>query len=389
MPTQTRISSIDLLRGIVMIIMALDHTRDFFHVYANTDNPLNLDTTSPALFFTRWITHICAPVFVFLSGTSAYFQGLRKTKKQLSIFLLKRGLWLILVEVLIITLGITFNIGYNIIILQVIWAIGISMVLLSLVIWLPFRFILALGLIIVLGHNSLDFWEAGKNNFPVLYNFLHKQGTFSINENTTVFIFYPFLPWAGVMMLGYCFGRYYLADIMNRNKRTIVLGAGLILLFVILRMINIYGDPLHWSVQKSALFTFFSFINTQKYPPSLLYLCITIGPSLLLLGLLGDVNNKLTNALTVYGRVPLFYYVLHFYLIHILSAIAFLSRGHTFAEGLEGVEGFPFRFLIPGEGYSLGFVYLVWLFVVIALYPLCKWFSDYKIRHKKWWLSYL
>ena len=388
MPSQTRINSIDLLRGIVMIIMALDHTRDYFHTQAFLDDPLNLQTTTPALFATRWITHLCAPTFVFLSGTSAFLQSLRKTKKELSMFLLTRGLWLIAVEVLIMTLGITFDIGYHLIVLQTIWAIGISMVILSAVMWLPFPLIFALGLLIVLGHNSLDFYEVNKKDFSIPYSLLHFQGIHPIG-NKLLLVFYPFLPWAGTMMLGYCFGKYYLADIMNRNKRSILLGAGLIIFFIILRWTNIYGDPFDWKPQSTALFTFFSFISTQKYPPSLLYLCVTIGPSLIILGLIGDVRSKFADMITVYGRVPLFYYVIHFYVLHLFSAIMYLANGHSFEEGVKGLDRVPFKFYQPGEGFGLVGVYIVWLIVVILLYPLCKWFADYKRYHQKWWLSYL
>jgi uncharacterized membrane protein len=373
-----------------MIIMALDHTRDFFHSTALTDDPLNLQTTTPLLFATRWITHLCAPVFVFLSGTSAYFQSLRKSKSELSSFLMMRGLWLIAVELLIVTLGITFNIFYDHIILQVIWAIGISMVLLSIVVWFSFPVILAIGLIIVLGHNLLDYWEADHQGpFSLWYHFLHLPTNYALPANKNLIVFYPFLPWTGVMILGYCFGKYYLADPINRHRRAILLGAGLVAAFIILRYFRIYGDPLPWAEQKNLLFTFFSFINTQKYPPSLLYLCMTIGPCLIILGLIGEARNKFTEAITVYGRVPLFYYVLHFYLIHLVSSFFYFSRGHSFEEGMQGLPGLPFKFVSPSEGYGLGVVYLVWISVVLLLYPICKWFANFKMRHTHWWLSYL
>lgn len=389
MPPQTRINSIDLLRGIVMILMALDHTRDFFHKEAFTDNPLNLATTTPLLFFTRWITHLCAPTFVFLSGTSAFLQGLRKPKKELSRFLLTRGLWLILFEVTVMTLGITFDITYSTFILQTIWAIGISMVILSGVIWLPFPMILAVGFIIVLGHNSLDFYEAGKSRpFPLWYGLLHSPSVYPVGE-FNLMVFYPFLSWSGLMILGYCFGKYYLADVMNRNKRTIILGAGLLLFFVLLRYTNAYGDPLEWTPQRSALYTFFSFINTQKYPPSLLYMCATIGVSLVILGLVGNVKNKFADAVTVFGRVPLFYYAIHFYVLHLLTMIFSITRGHTIAEGAEGDPQVGLKFIFSNEGVGLGGVYLIWILVVLALYPLCKWYSNYKLNNRKWWLSYL
>lgn len=389
MPPQTRINSIDLLRGIVMILMALDHTRDYFHSEAFIDDPLNLNTTTPFLFFTRWITHLCAPTFVFLSGTSAYLQSLRKSKKELSWFLFTRGLWLILLEVAIITFAITFDISYNAILLQTIWAIGISMVILSGAVWLRFNLVLIIGLVIVAGHNLLDFYEGGANRqYPFWYGLLHVQSGYPVG-NSQLFVFYPFLPWAGLMMLGYCFGKYYVHDMLNRNRRTILLGAGVLLFFVVLRWTNLYGDPVEWTQQRSALYTFFSFIKTQKYPPSLLYMCMTIGCALIILGLVGDVKSKFADAVTIYGRVPLFYYVLHFYLIHLVSSILFLARGHSFDEGVSGFPQLPMKFLVPGEGLGLGATYLVWIAIVLVLYPVCKWYSTYKMTNRSRWLSYL
>lgn len=382
-----RINSIDLLRGIVMVIMALDHVRDFFHIGAFTADPLDLQTTSPLLFFTRWITHFCAPIFVFLSGASAYFQSSRKTTKELSGFLIKRGLWLILVELAIITLAISFDVTYSIFFLQVIWAIGISMVLLGLVIWLPFYAILSIGLIIVLGHNIFDTINLPQGMF---WDLLFRQGFHNIGGGRTLGILYPFLPWTGLMFLGYCFGKLFVdTPAEKRRSKLLLLSAVIILLFISLRATNAYGDPGLWSSQKNGLYTVLSFINTTKYPPSLLYICMTIGPAILFLALIGNRETSLSKIITVYGKVPFFYYVLHFFLIHLVSAILFLSRGHSFSEGVNGVPGFPFKFLIPGEGVSLGMTYLVWVAVVVALYPLCKWFSEYKKTHKQWWLSYL
>lgn len=387
-----RIDSIDFLRGLVMIIMALDHTRDMFHSQAFTIDPLNLLTTTPLLFVTRWITHFCAPIFVFLSGTSIFLQGLRKTKKELSAFLIKRGLWLTVVEVVIMTLGISFDIQYSLIILQVIWAIGISMILLGLILWLHYKLILTLSILIVLGHNTLDFWEASHSGpYSILYSLLHRQGFYPLSNTQTLGIFYPFLPWTGVMMLGYCFGRLYQKDIHigKRKKIITVIGVVSILLFGFLRWNGNYGDSLSWSVQKNALFTIFSFINTQKYPPSFLYVCMTLGPAMLFLAWSESARNRLKNTIAVYGRVPFLYYVVHFYLLHGIAAILFLLRGHPWEQGVKGIPNFPFKFIIPGEGYNLGIVYFIWILVVAALYPLCKRFSDYKKKHKKWWLSYL
>ena len=392
---QKRIESIDILRGIVMVIMALDHVRDYFHIQANLDNPLNLATTTPLLYFTRWITHFCAPVFVFLSGTSIYLQSLRKTKKELAVFLIKRGLWLILIEITIISFAWSFNPHYNFIFFQVIWAIGISMVILGLLIRLPFNLILTLGIIIVFGHNLLDIPESAPGFKPSFWWDLLHSSRFTVYpyaENHVLLIAYPFLPWTGLMMLGYCTGIWFSPKFTAEQRRKIVTftGFGLILLFIVVRFINVYGDPVAWSTQKNGLFTFFSFINVHKYPPSLLYMCITIGPALLFLSFIERVQNKFTNIMRTYGRVAFFYYVLHLYLVHFFSAIAFLLRDHSLQEATNTGNFFPFYFLAPGEGYSLAIVYIVWVVVVVALYPLCKWYDNYKTNHKeKRWLSYL
>lgn len=373
-----------------MIIMALDHTRDFFHWKAFTDDPLNLQTTSPALFMTRWITHFCAPVFVFLSGTSAYLQSLRKPKKELSGFLIKRGIWLVIAEFLIVTFAITFDPTYSNLIFQVIGAIGVSMVVLGLLIWLPFPAVFLIGLIIVAGHNSLDAWEASRqNNLPAWYYILHRPTIVPVTNSLQLNLFYPFLPWAGIMALGFSFGRLFKNDVSYRNNKIIGIGFLLIIIFVVLRWSNIYGDPLPWSPQRNSLCSIFSFINTQKYPPSLLYFCMTIGPSLFFLGLAQKLPIRLANIITVFGKVPFFYYILHFYLIHALSALAFFARGHSFHEGFYGMREIPMKFLVPGEGYSLGITYLVWILIVIILYPICKWYASYKQSHQNWWLSYL
>jgi uncharacterized membrane protein len=390
--TSYRIDSIDLLRGLVMIIMALDHTRDFFHKDAWTADPLNLATTTPILYFTRWITHLCAPIFVFLAGSGAYFQSLRKTKKQLSVFLIKRGLWLFFIEIVVMNFSFSFDVHYRLFVLQTIWSIGMSMIILGLMVLLPYRAIFILGLIIVLGHNSLDFYEKAHPNTGWLYDLVHRPGQFPLWGNHALFIFYPFLPWTGLMMMGYCFGKLFLKfEGIERKKMLFWLGFGVLAFFTVLRATNEYGDPGHWTTQKNALYTFFSFMNLLKYPPSLLYMCATVGIGILFLALVGNLKNGLTKFITVYGRVPFLYYVLHFFLIHLVSAICYLSRGHSFAEGLKTQQGgFVPQFLAPGEGYSLFTVYIIWICIVLSLYPVCKWFSDYKQAHReKWWLSYL
>lgn len=392
--TKTRIESIDIVRGLVMVIMALDHTRDFFHPTAWTDDPLNLATTTPALYFTRWITHFCAPIFVLLSGTSIYLQSLRKSKAELSSFLLKRGLWLVVAEVLIVSLGLSF-LPYNFILLQVIWAIGVSMVLMAAVIYLPFRAILLVGLVIVLGHNALDSIEAAPDFKPgIWWELLHhaRDPVFFYAENRAIVIGYPLFPWPGVMMLGYCLGCLFTADFPASRRRywLLILGTGLLLLFMVLRFANVYGDPYPWSAQKDGLTTFLSFMKVQKYPPSLLYLCVTVGPGLLALAVFENVRNGFTNILKTYGRTAFFYYLIHWYVLHTLLLLFFFGSGHTLADALASLETVPVLGVLPGEGYPLSVVYAVWVAVVASLYPLCRWYDAYKTSHKeKWWLSYL
>jgi uncharacterized membrane protein len=386
---QKRITSVDLLRGIIMIIMALDHTRDFFHADAQTGNPLDLSTTTPILFFTRWVTHFCAPVFVFLSGTSAFLQSARKSKKELSIFLITRGLWLILAEVTIVNLLLTFDINFSFIALEVIWAIGISMVILGLMTWLPFEIILAVGSLIVLGHNTLDFYEKDQTTpFSANIYLIHRQG-FHPLWGRQLLILYPFLPWTGLMMLGYCLGKVLRNnDAAWRKRSLIIAGTSAIALFIILRFINVYGDPAPWSPQPNGFYTFLSFINSSKYPPSLFFMCMTIGPALLLMAWWDEIQNGFTKIVSVYGRVPFFYFLTHLFVIHLFSAVTYFIRGHSFSEGVNPTAFI--KFIQPGEGVQLRYVYLVWLAIVIALYPLCKWYDGYKTNHKeKKWLSYL
>jgi uncharacterized membrane protein len=386
-----RVQSIDILRGIVMIIMALDHVRDYFHNDGVLHDPLDVTTTTPLLYFTRWITHFCAPTFVFLAGSSAYLIGLRKTKAELSSFLLKRGLWLILIEAVVITLGWTFNPLYNLVIFQVIWAIGISMVFLGLAVRLPYKVIFAIGALIVLGHNLLDYPEAArKHNVSFIWDLLHdgQFDRYTFLPNRNLIIAYAFVPWMGIMFMGYCAGKLFAPAVESakRQKALLLIGTGLILLFVVLRLLNGYGNPLPWTHQQTALATFGSFMNIHKYPPSLMYTCITLGPACIVLALLENVQNRFTEFAKVFGRVPFFYYVLHLYLIHLFTVIAFYAAGY----GSKDIAGpTPFLFRPPQFGYDLWAVYLIWVILVLALYPLCRWYNKYKGTHTQWWLSYL
>jgi uncharacterized membrane protein len=387
-----RIESIDLLRGAVMIIMALDHTRDLFHEGAFSGDPLNPATTTPILYFTRWITHLCAPTFVFLSGLSAWLQGQRKTKKELSRFLITRGLWLILADLTIMSLGLSADIHFGTFILETLWSIGISMVLLGLFIWLPFQLILLTGLVIFFGHNLLDFAEKQRGGVvPVWWGFLHRITILPLDSKHALFVLYPFLSWTGLMLLGYCCGRIF-TDIEPARRKKILLwtGIGLLVFFAVLRATNVYGDPGHWSRQKNGLYTFLSFMNVQKYPPSLLFLSATIGPGLIFLALIKNTGSRLAKIISVYGRVPFFYFIVHFYILHAVSIALFLSRGHSWSEGINGMPGSPVKFAIPGEGFPLWGVYLAWVAILLIMYPLCKRYDAYKTAHKeKWWLSYL
>lgn len=389
-----RITSIDVVRGIAMILMALDHVRDYFHVTAGTHDPLDLETTTPALFFTRWITHFCAPVFVFLSGTSIYLQGLRKTPRELGLFLVKRGIWLILAECLIIALGWTFNPSYNLIPFQVIWAIGASMLVTGLLILLrlPLPVLLFLGIILVAGHNLLDIPESAPGFKPGFWWDLLHHGSFTPYEylpNHYVILVYAFPVWLGVMLTGYAAGVYFTPQITPRQRqRTLLfLGGGLLLVFTVLRYTNLYGDPQPWSVQRTPLYTVLSFINTDKYPASFLYLCMTLGGALLVLA---AAERWRFTAATVFGRTAFFFYILHLYLIHLLATVMYFIRGHRMDQVEQYAQQSPFLFLVPGEGFGLPGVFGVWLLVILLLYPLCRKYDRYKTRHReKWWLSYL
>jgi uncharacterized membrane protein len=381
--TGRRLDSIDLLRGLVMVLMALDHTRDFFGTSAA--NPR--DVAEPALFLTRWITHFCAPTFIFLAGVSAYLYGSRaRSTSQVSRFLFTRGLWLIVLEFTLVRVAWRFSLQFNSFPMLVIWALGASMVALAVLIHLPRWALIVIALGMIGGHNLLDGVHAvDLGSAGWLWTILHERGVVRIGETPIIFVLYPLVPWIGVMAAGFALGPVFKLERGPRLRWLTGLGLLTTAGFVVLRATNLYGDPAVWTVQSSLLATLLSFINCEKYPPSLLYLAMTLGPALLLLAAFERARGKLAQWITVFGRVPLFYYVTHLFLIHALAVIfAVVVVGDaTWLFGGRPIDR-PAAF-----GLGLPGIYVVWLFVVLALYPLCRWFAALKQRRREWWWSYL
>lgn len=381
--SRSRVTSIDLLRGVIMVIMAIDHVRDFFTNLRF--DPSDLTQTTPGLFFTRWITHFCAPVFMLLAGTGAFLYGQKRTRAELSKFLLTRGLMLVLMEFTLVHFAFHFNFRYDLILAVVIWALGMSMIFLSLLVWLPMKAILAISLVLIIGHNALDgVSPAALGSFGWIWNVLHVPGFFSLGPDRGLVIGYPLIPWIGVMGAGYVFGKYFLQDTERRSKIFIQLGLILTALFIIIRFINIYGDPRPWSTQSSSLYTFLSFLNTNKYPPSLSFLLMTLGPAIFALGLMEKAKGPLVNFFTVYGKVPMFFFLLHFYLIHLLALITGMAQGFKATEFLTINTNFP-----KDWGFGLGGVYAFWAIVVLLSYLPCKWYGNLKAASRNPLLSYI
>ncbi len=385
--SRTRVQSLDLLRGLVMIIMALDHVRDFFNFGLFYVDPTDMATTTPILFFTRWITHFCAPTFVFLAGTAAFLYGNKvQNKKQLSRFLLSRGLWLVVVEIVIIGFAWDYDITFSMTALQVIWAIGCSMIFLSGLVFLPNWFGIGLGASMVLFHNLLDGIQMEGDSFQaVLWSILHQQNFLVYDQGPrALFIAYPLIPWLGVMALGYYVGAWFKKEYPSekRFRNLWQWGLAMCLAFVALRFFNIYGDGYEWTSQKSAMFSFLDFLNTTKYPPSLLFLCMTLGPAFLLMAWAEGKSFSWKNPMIVFGKVPFFYYVLHFYIIHTLAVIIFTLSGYPIGFWFMDTSSF-----LSGEmataGFPLWVTYAVWIFVVSSLYFPCRWYANLKAGRKE------
>ena len=384
-----RLTSIDFTRGFVMIIMALDHTRDLMHTASLTQSPTDLTTTTPILFFTRWITHLCAPTFVFLSGTSAYLSF--KNKNDLAAsrkFLLSRGAWLIIVEFTLVNFALWFDIHFNIFFFEVIAAIGFGFIVLGLLLKVPAKTLGILGLIIIFCHNlfaAIPF--AADSVIKSILSPLFMQVAIPLSAKKIFIVGYPPIPWLGIMLVGFAAGKFFELPDIKRKNLFLKIGLSALALFIIIRFINIYGDPFSWARQKNGLFTFLSFMNITKYPPSLIFCLVTLGITFLILSFADGIKNKFTDIVVVYGKVPLFYFLLHFYIIHsIMFAMVFLQG----FKSSDLIFGFGFGRPKEGSGVSLGIIYLIWISVVIALYPICKWYGKYKENHKeKKWLRYL
>ena len=391
-PLQTaakyRIQSIDLLKGLVMVIMAIDHVRDYFHYSAYYFDPTDPALTTIPIFFTRFITNFCAPAFSFLAGISAFMIGKKKTPNELSTFLIKRGLWLVFVEVVIMSFGWYFDLGFRSVNFAVIWVLGVSMILLAGLIHLPKKVILLFSLVLIFGHNLLDniHFEGS-----ILWTFLHERGPVLTTPDHIFRVGYAVIPWVAVMSLGYYFGSFYEKDYdpLKRKKLFNIIGITAIIFFVILRGINIYGNLLPWKDYNNLTQTTVSFLNLSKYPPSLSFLSVTLGGAFLFLANTEKLKGKVVNFFCVFGRVPFFFYIIHIYLIHFLALLTAEFTGFGWQKMI--LPALPFRVeALKGFGFNLIIVYLIWIFIIGLLYPLCKKFDKYKQAHKeKWWLSYL
>ncbi len=393
--TSSRIQSVDALRGAIMMLMAIDHIRDFVAQSAMQFSPTDLSRTTAAIFFTRWITHFCAPVFFLTAGISAFLWRERggHSKPELSRFLITRGLWLIFLEITVLRVVMFSQLEYrgSIVILLILWAIGASMIALAGLIYLPVQVLAVLSVAIIALHNLLDGISAEQfGKVAWVWTILHQPGFLpvgGINFRTA----YVVLPWIGVMAAGYCLGTVFTWDAARRQRFLLRMGMAITAAFVVLRAINVYGDPNPWHHQPSALFTLLSFLRTTKYPPSLIFLLMTLGPAIIALALLERTRFSPNNPLIVFGRVPFFYYVLHLALAHLIAiGMNFVRYGRTpfLLMAPPSMGGDP-KLFPPNYGYPLWAVYVVWIVVLLLLYPLCRWFARLKQRRHDWWLSYL
>ncbi|MEO7140868.1 MAG: heparan-alpha-glucosaminide N-acetyltransferase domain-containing protein [Ferruginibacter sp.] len=385
-----RLQSIDLIRGAVMIIMALDHVRDLMHVNSLTQIPTNLATTTPLLFFTRFITYFCAPTFVFLAGTSAFlnfkrYNNLLVTRK----YLISRGLALIFIEFTIVNFGMFFDLGFHTFIFEVIATIGFGFVILGLLLPVPSKVLGIIGLLIIFTHNLYPMlpFDKGSAIGTIISQFFLPGAT---PFGPRVFVMaYPPIPWLGIMLCGFATGNIFALPVPKRKEIFLWVGVSALVVFAIVRYLNFYGDPLPFTVQPTTVYTSLSFINLTKYPPSLLFCLVTLGILFIAFATFsGSANNKIAGVLSVYGKTPMFYFLVHFYLIHVLMVVMLFIQGFHWTD-LNFASGNFGRSKNVKSGLGLGAVYLLWLFVVIALYKPCMWYAKYKATHKHWWLRYI
>lgn len=385
-----RINSIDFTRGFVMIIMALDHVRDMMYINSITQSPTDLSTTTPILFFTRWITYLCAPIFVFLAGTSAYISfknkgNLSQSKK----FLLKRGLWLILLEFTFVNFGLFFDFGFHNFIFEVIATIGFGFIILSLILKSSLKTIGFIGLVIIFCHNLLPLIPFAQGSIIKTILFpLFGLGAFPITAHTIFIMGYPPIPWLGIMLVGFASGSFFELPEEKRKNIFLKIGMATLLLFALIRSINIYGDPAQWSSQKDVLFTFFSFVNVTKYPPSLLFCLVTLGIMFLIFAFAETMKGRVIKIVSVYGKVPLFYFLVHFYLIHLTTIALMFLQGFNWSQ-MDFDSGTFGRPKGIESGVPLWTIYLIWIAVVLILYKPCLLYGKFKAENKQWWLKYI
>ena len=390
-----RLLSIDMLRGFVMVVMALDHVRDFFHTGAMSFSPTDLEKTTPALFFTRWITHFCLPVFVFTAGIGTYlwWQQRDRSRAQLSRFLWTRGIWFILLEVTVMRFAYNFNFsGQFLLLLLILWIFGICMIAMAALIYVPIRWLAICSVAVIALHNCLDrVLPASFGSASWAWNLMHQPGVINFAGHQAL-VTYTFLPWIAVMAAGFCFGKILTLESTARRRIMLSIGLSATVAFLVIRTINLYGDPAPWSVQKSAVFTVLSFLNCTKYPASLDFLLMTLGPAILFLTYLDRCSLK-TNPLVVLGRVPLFYFILHFYAIHTLAVLMawFRYGGAAFSFMFNPLPsmGGPRQLFPANFGYNLWTVYVLWGVTLVSLYPICRWFARFKATRHSWWSGYL
>jgi uncharacterized membrane protein len=385
-----RITSIDFTRGFVMIVMALDHVRDLIHVDSIAESPTNLTTTSPILFFTRWITYLCAPIFVFLAGTSAGLSIKRSNDLSKSRqFLFRRGLYLIILEFAVVNFALFFDPGFHLLLFEVIATIGFGFIILSLVAKLSPKTTGIIGLVIIFCHNLAPLIPLSETSaFKTILMPLFSPGAFPLSANRVFVMAYPPIPWLGIMLVGFASAKFFEYGEEKRKQLFIKIGSAALLLFIVIRFINIYGDSFPWSAQKTSLFTFLSFMNITKYPPSLVFCLCTLGIMFFVLSASEGRKNRISQIVSVYGKVPLFYFLVHFFLIHLILLAVLLLQGFHWSQ-VDFASGNFGRPKGIKSGLPLWAVYLIWMSVVVLLYRPCKWYGAYKSQHRQWWLKYL